>query len=316
MNAQKKAKSMKKNDKFPSTIYALCALDDGRLAIGGSGSLIIYNMKKYKIDIYINASAKNLVKLKNNKLFYYTYYTESEGPWVDEIVDDYLIELSNNDYIDKTDILPKYSSYNIFYEYTDSIIFAGRAYVEQNNCIRERIEKLLKIDDKYKIVTKMEPKNLIKFILLKNNTFAILCPGLITFHDNNNFKCIQKEWFDKQSKDISLLNETFMFISTIKEVMLYDYINYKKIKKITCLYPICKIYINENNIFIGECEKRTYKKDEIIKNRIVEYEFDENNTNFIKVYEYFKPQNVLINFTQVKDGRIITCSQENIKIWS
>ena len=205
-------------------------------------------MKTYKVDIYIDNSVKNLVKLKNNKLFYYTYYTESEGPWVDEIVNDYLIELSDNNYINKTDILPKYSSYNILYEYSDSIIFAGRAYTNQNNDLRERIEKLAKIDNNYKIITKMAPKDLINFILLKNDTFAILCSGLITFHDNNNFKFIQKEWVDKQTKDISLLNEKFMFISTIKEVILYDYINYKKIKKIGCLYPICKIYINENKI--------------------------------------------------------------------
>ena len=43
----RKARVIKKTNNFPSHINALCALSDGRLAIGGE-NLIIYNMKTYK----------------------------------------------------------------------------------------------------------------------------------------------------------------------------------------------------------------------------------------------------------------------------
>ena len=41
----RKSKIIKKSNIFPSDINVLCALNDGRLAIGGREHLVIYNMK-------------------------------------------------------------------------------------------------------------------------------------------------------------------------------------------------------------------------------------------------------------------------------
>ena len=53
---------------FPETLYAL---NDGRLAIGGDNSLVIYNMKTYGADIKIEDEKEHqfLLQLKDNRLF-------------------------------------------------------------------------------------------------------------------------------------------------------------------------------------------------------------------------------------------------------
>lgn len=43
MLLKKEAKTIKKSKNFPSEVYCVCGLNDGRLAIGGL-SLVIYNM--------------------------------------------------------------------------------------------------------------------------------------------------------------------------------------------------------------------------------------------------------------------------------
>ena len=88
--------------------------------------------------------------------------------------------------------------------------------------------------------------------------------------------------------------------------------NIKKSKKYH-MYPLYKILVYQNIIYIGESEEYDAKK-EIYKNRIVEYEFD-NQGNFKQIYSYYKPQNLLTDFVKVKDGRIISCSEKNVKIW-
>ena len=102
---KRKSKIIKKTNNFPTEINNLCALNDGRLAIGGEGHIVIYNMKTYKVDITIDKHVKTIISLINNRLFYTTYCIESEGPWVDEIVDDYLIEINGNNYKDITDTI-------------------------------------------------------------------------------------------------------------------------------------------------------------------------------------------------------------------
>ena len=318
----RKSRVIKKSDNFPSYINSLCALSDGRLIIGGE-NLIIYNMKTYKIDIHIDTHIciKEIKELSNNRLFYYTFSISSEGPWVNENIDNYIIEINNNKYTDLTDCLPKTQRhYNIMNEFSDSILIAGRYYKEQNNQIDERIDKLMKIDNKFQIVSTLKIANLINFILLKNNLIAVLFQlnkntkntNCLNFYDAKIFKLI-KNINVENTEYISMLNEKFILLGYLKGIIVYDYINFINIKKILIQYPLSKIYICENFVYIGESEKYDYKLKSC-KNRIVEYEYD-GKGNFKKIYSYYKPQNRLIDFVKVKDGRLITCSSENVKIW-
>jgi len=322
----RKSKIIKKSNIFPSDINVLCALNDGRLAIGGREHLVIYNMKTYNLDIHIQTfhTVNTIVSLSNNRLFYTTYYTESEGPWVDEIVDDYLIELNGKNYKDITNAIIDYSqSYNILYEYSDTFLIAGRSYKHQNNNFNDRIVILQKIDGRYKKIARLEITKLMHFILLNKNLIATLTKYKytgekdtstcnLTFYHTKLLKFIKRDTIERTVK-ISALDEKFMLIGTKNAVIIYDYIHYKKVKKISCMYPIYKIILYQNIIYIGESEEYDAKK-EIYKNRIVEYEFD-NQGNFKQIYSYYKPQNLLIDFVKVKDGRIITCSEKNVKIW-
>ena len=82
-----------------------------------------------------------------------------------------------------------------------------------------------------------------------------------------------------------------------------------------CL-SIIKIYINKNNVFIAESSSSyDYKKDKA-ENRITEYTIDDNG-NYKIVTEYNNPHNKqLVDVTKVIDGRMISCNQESVKIWS
>ena len=115
---------------------------------------------------------------------------------------------------------------------------------------------------------------------------------------------------------MSLLNNNIMLLGSENKVTFYNYRQFKKVGKISCSYPLVKIYINKNKLFIGESEEIDYKnKEKIPKCRIIEFSFDENG-NYKQIYIFYKPQKIIKDFTQVKDGRLITCSYENIKIWS
>ena len=74
----RKAKVIKKDNNFPTYVNCLCGLNDGRLAIGGNNSLMIYNMKTYKFDLYLDNQfdIKSIIELSNYRLFYFTYFTE------------------------------------------------------------------------------------------------------------------------------------------------------------------------------------------------------------------------------------------------
>jgi hypothetical protein len=308
MLLKKEAKAIKRSNNFPSFISCLCGLNDGRLAIGGN-SLVIYNMESYKIDIYINDFSNIVIPLKGNKLFYGQMGVSSEGPWIDESISCHLIEFSKNDYVDKTDILPNNSDYNILYEISDNTLLVGRYYKQQNNDIRDRIVKLIKTGEKFEEALNIKADGLINFIILKNNIFAVLrnnVPNVLCFYEIDSFKCIKYQFFSPETNIISVLNEKYMLIGSDKEIILYDYINYKSNKKIKCVYPLYKIYINNYKVFICESEK--------CKNQIIEYEFDYDG-NYKKAYTYLNPQKKLIDLTLIKDGRLITCSEENVKIW-
>ena len=105
----RKSKIIKKSNIFPSDINVLCALNDGRLAIGGREHLVIYNMKTYSVDIkktlMDSEKVKFFLQLKDNSLFYYVYDRSSEGPWTDEYFRNYLIDLADKSFVDKTEML-------------------------------------------------------------------------------------------------------------------------------------------------------------------------------------------------------------------
>ena len=73
---------------LPISFECLCALKDGRLAIGGNKKLVIYNMKAYKVDIQIQSQYDGRIKfisqLNDGKLFYYKLDHSTEGPWEDD----------------------------------------------------------------------------------------------------------------------------------------------------------------------------------------------------------------------------------------
>ena len=325
----RKAKVIKKDNNFPTYVNCLCGLNDGRLAIGGNNSLMIYNMKTYKFDLYLDNQfdIKSIIELSNYRLFYFTYFTESEGPWVDEIIEDQLVEISNNKYKDLTDTLPLYPrNYNILYEYSETIFITGRYYKEQNNQIEEKIDKLMKINNKYRVISRLKLTGLVNFVLLKNNLMAVLIKikkdkdkyndnaenYCLNFYDVRIFKFIKRQNVEK-TEIICPLDEKFMFIGTHKGVIIYDYINFKNNKTISCQYPLYKIYLFNGFVYIGETENYDYKL-KTCKNRIVEYEYDYKG-NLKQIYSYYKPQNRLKDFIKVKDGRLLTCSEENVKIW-
>ena len=329
----KKSKTIS-NDNLPYYFYTLYSLKDGRLAIGGYRKLLIYNMKTYKIDIIIELKydspyLKFMYQLNNGKLFYYVYDNSTEGPAEDEYFYNYLIELSDKNYLDKTDILPKESKYNILREYSDNILFGGITYENNSNkfCYAtnatgcKRIEKLVKNDEndemkgKYNITACLNI-NFINFILLKNNMMAVLTSDKLQFYEIDKFKKNENSVkFKNKPEKLSIFNENFLLIGVQNRVEIYDYKNFKSIKSFCCVYPIKVIYVNQNKVFIGESTRYDLKRGSAY-NIINEYELD-NNGNYKQVYSYTNPhKNELVDITQVKDGRLITCSRQKVKIWS
>ena len=296
MLSTKEPKTIKKSKNFPSKIFCLCALNDGGLAIGGF-ELIIYNMKTYRIDIYIDDCANFIKSLSGNKLFY------NNGK-------NNLVELSEKDYINKSDILPEYSDYNILYEISNNTLLAGKYYQYQTeDDIKEKIVKLEKDGEKYKIKLDLGADGLINFILLENNIFAVLrnnVPNVLCFYNVNNFKCIKHQFFSPETNYISPLNEKYMLIGTNNDIIIYDYINFKANKKIKCNYNLYKIKTNNYKLFVCESIKD--------KNQMTEYEIDKDG-NYKKIYINDKFKKKIVDLTLVSDGRLITCSEENVKIW-
>ena len=313
------------NKDVPTSINVLYALNDGRLVIGGSLELVIYNMKTYKVDLKINISdVKYALQLKDNKIFYYCHSHETEGPYIDDYFYNYLIELSYYDYEDKSSVLPEDSKYSILREYSDKILFGGINYSIEKNFIYstntsgpKRIEQLLYKKDGLEKYTINKALNIdfIDFTLLKNGKIAVLCADIILFYDIDKLCKIGNEKI-KNCHKIELFNDKFLLIGKDKDIIIYDYMNYVCFKFIACAYPIIKIYINKNNVFIAESSSSyDFKKDKA-ENRITEYAIGDNG-NYKIVTEYNNPHNKqLVDVTKVIDGRMISCSQESVKIWS
>ena len=87
------------------------------------------------------------------------------------------------------------------------------------------------------------------------------------------------------------------------------------IKTIFCVYPIKKIFVNKNILFIGESSNYNYSNDKA-QSIISEYEIDENG-NYKQIDTFNNTHKYeLIDFTQVDDGRLITTDSCDVKIWS
>ena len=166
-------------------------------------------------------------------------------------------------------------------------------------------------ENKYQI-TKSVNLDFIDFIVLNKNLIAALLINRLEFYDVNELKKI------KSSEKINNLytcvkmayfSENIILIGTTKTVEIFDYTNFKSIKSISCIYPIKKIYVNKNKVFIGESTRRS-------DNKITEYEMDETG-NYKQIYSLNNPHNYeLTDIVQAKDGKLITCDPTSIKIWN
>jgi hypothetical protein len=273
-------------------------------------------MKTYKVDIQIKSdhygTVKFIFQLNDGKLFYYEHSHSSEGPWEDDDFYNYLIELSGNQYSDKTDILPKNSDYNILKQNSDDIIFGGINYKVKNDSYYyttsasgcKRIEKLVKNDEKYSMVTCLNI-DFIDFVLLKNNKLALLTEDELEFYEIKEFKtCEQSVKFNGYPNTLSVFDDNFLLIGIEDKVEIYDYKNFKKVKSIFIPYIVKVIYVNQNKVYIA-CEH----------NIANEYEID-NNGNYNQISSIPLTNKIVSDITVVKDGRLITCANDKIKFWS
>ena len=322
---KKIGKVIKTNNQFPESFLCLYELNDGRIVIGGTDSLIIYNIKTQNIDIKIplNLKIRTAYELKNNLLFYSGWIGYLEES--DYYCENFLVELTEKNYVEKNEIIKQYVNHDIFYKYKNNYFFAGIQPKYGNDLIEKiqlnekgEFETISKLEfEKSILSTNIPPesyKTYIHFILLKNNTFVVLTKGYLVFYDINTFMKLKKQKISNAIQMIELFNEKFIFLCSKDYVELYDCISFKNICKISCMYNILlKIYVSGNKVFIGE-NLRKYL--ELNKCRIVEYEFD-NNGCYKQIYEYKNPHKKLIrDFIQLRDGRLITCSEEYIKIFN
>jgi hypothetical protein len=222
-----------------------------------------------------------------------------------------LIELSGNQYSDKTDILPKNSDYNILKQNSDDIIFGGINYKVKNDSYYyttsasgcKRIEKLVKNDEKYSMVTCLNI-DFIDFVLLKNNKMALLSKDKLEFYEIEAFKtCEQSVKFNSEPEVLSVFDDNFLLIGIENKVEIFDYKNYKKVKSIFIPYNVKAIKVNQNKVYIAcECD---------IAN---EYEID-NNGNYNQISSIPLQDEIIEDIAVVKNGKLITCTTK-IKMWS
>ena len=318
-------------DRTPLT---LLGLNDGRLAIGTERELIIYNMKTYNTDIKIEDRKKHLflLQLKDNRLFCYNQTYETEGGAVDIYFYNTLIELSAKEYKDKTSILPESSKYNILREFSDKILYGGinyydkeltRSYTSTNAVGPNRIEKIIKTDEveksdrkeKYEIVTSLQI-DFIDFIAVQENIIAVLKADSLSFYDVDKIFNLNTKIKVKDGTKISYFNDKYLLYGTKKAIIIFDHINYKYVKSLPLIYSLRAIYVKENTIFVGESALCYDFKTHSDNNGIGEYEIDDNGNYKQLSYITNGHKNTLNDVTIVKDGRLISCSIEDVKIWS
>ena len=216
---------------LPIKIYALWALNDGRIAIGGDRSLSIYNMKTYKVDIKIDFSiqvVKFILQLSDNKLFYYTYSHETEGAYTDVDYYNYLIELSGNTYKDVSKILG-----GINYS-----LIENDSYYCTNAKGKKRIEKLEKyeknneqqsedednLQEKYQITKSMDI-DFVDFLVLNKDLIVVLLIDRLDFYDVKEFKKVKSSPIISNNNDclkFAIYSENLILIGTGASVEIFD----------------------------------------------------------------------------------------------
>ena len=291
------------NIKHPkdSPYFIVYALNDGRLAIGLEEKIVIYNINTYQIDIEIPTSyVQYFFQLKDNKLFYYTRHSSSnfDDYSINTFRCNYLIDISDKNYTDKTELLPENSKYDKLEEYSNGILLGGIttscSTSQANGTSEPRIEKLVKIKDKYQIVTSYKIR-FEDFVLLKGDKFLITMNENLDFHNVNTFK-LNKKVKINYMKSICVYNNNLLLIGLEnKKVLIFNYKTYKKIKSIVLNYNVHAIYVA---FFIGY----GHMDDYII----------ENNGEYKHLSIW--PKIYIDHITQLKDGRIVTSSP--IKVWS
>ena len=136
---------------------------------------------------------------------------------------------------------------------------------------------------------------------------AVLTLDNIILYESENFKKISSVKIT-DGKKLTTYNDNFLLITTLTNVIIFDYKYLIITKNIFCAYPYKIIYVNQTRVFIGE----TNKND----NRITEYEID-NDGKYKQIstpFEAFKHE--LTGITLVKDGRLITSTEIDVRIWS
>ena len=81
------------------------------------------------------------------------------------------------------------------------------------------------------------------------------------------------------------------------------------------IYSLKAIYVKENMVYVSETTLMDYKTNSA-KNGIAEYEIDNNGNCKQLSYITNGHRHKLMDVTIVKDGRLISCLFEDIKIWS
>ena len=334
MKKFQKPKKSKYLKDIPATVNTILLLNDGRLAIGLYTELLIYNMKTYSVDIkktlMDSEKVKFFLQLKDNSLFYYVYDRSSEGPWTDEYFRNYLIDLADKSFVDKTEMLPKNSRYNIMREHSDNILFGGITYEGKSGSYHstnasgpKRIEKLVKNTEEPKeIENKSEDDNNIKgkfnvsstlnidledFILPNKDMIAIITLDNLFLYKSADFSKIGSAKITDGIK-IETFDDNLLLIGTLDDVIIFDYKKLKTIKTIFCVLPYKIIYVNKPRVFIGETDE--------VDNRITEYEID-NNGKYKQISTPLEMSCRELNgIALMKDGRIIASYNMDVRIWS
>ena len=134
---------------------------------------------------------------------------------------------------------------------------------------------------------------------------ALLTEDKLEFYETEIFKNIEKSVkFNNEPNILSVFDDNYLLIGIENKVEIYDYKNFKSIKSIFISYEIKKIFVNQNKVYIG-CEY------DIANEYIID-----NNGNYQQTYNIPIPNKFLSDITVVKEGRLITCANDKIQIWS
>ena len=168
--------------------------------------------------------------------------------------------------------------------------------------------------EKYEMVTSFQI-DFIDFIPVQENIIAVLSEDSLSFYDFDKSLNLNKKIKIQGGTKISNFNDKYLLYGTQKEIVIFDHINYKHVKSLPFIYPLRVIYVKENIVLIGESARYNIETHSAY-NGIGEYEIDDNGNYKQLSYITNAHKNELNDITIVKDGRLISSSCENVKIWS